>query len=466
MEKHMITVMNGKQQLQLTPERLAMYHRCNLIEAHDENHETYYLFFYKQVFLTGKKASDVKRHSFVEKAFKNGILFDSDHPLLNNLLNSTSSIKFQRFNQLLNKIQQTYTPQETVLIFTFFDTFIDKQKIIKLAQNLFYEYRRNGKLYMGYQILRILNHFAPEHGWIKQQVNHMDYQKYAMFYNQSPEQIVKKDPLYAELICFEKRTSPECQLILSSILTTGKRWTDFLSVTIDHYAKAPDSARFQTLITLLGRFISEDSEKANILNHLYRQSPDLPELQHHLFQTSLLLHNYDEAIDLVSLHRLPLTALQKKELKDVILESLPSLKKQTIEKLSVVLQQLFASDSEKLNEILMPCVSYLLKEHDINYIKAWLRPLEQSEHPLPVVKKINEMIMVLDDPDKQSSLGEMYYFFKQSEKAIECFKWDMELKPDDPKPIQSLSKIYAENGQPEESQTYQQLLRSMNKRAN
>lgn len=68
-----------------------------------------------------------------------------------------------------------------------------------------------------------------------------------------------------------------------------------------------------------------------------------------------------------------------------------------------------------------------------------------------------------DDPDHQFELGELYLYFQQLEQSLDCFKWEMELNPDNTKPVQFLSKIYLELGKKEEANAYQQLLIQMQK---
>jgi uncharacterized protein HemY len=55
------------------------------------------------------------------------------------------------------------------------------------------------------------------------------------------------------------------------------------------------------------------------------------------------------------------------------------------------------------------------------------------------------------------TLGELYVEFGQYEKAIECFSWEMELKPTNTKPLQWLSKIYREMGMNHEADAFREL---------
>ncbi|WP_113927258.1 hypothetical protein [Bacillus sp. P14.5] len=60
---------------EFTPERIAFYRDIAFVEAVDPQNELHYLFFYKEQFLTCKKALKLKRSSFIEQAFKDGIVF-------------------------------------------------------------------------------------------------------------------------------------------------------------------------------------------------------------------------------------------------------------------------------------------------------------------------------------------------------------------------------------------------------
>ena len=73
------------------------------------------------------------------------------------------------------------------------------------------------------------------------------------------------------------------------------------------------------------------------------------------------------------------------------------------------------------------------------------------------------MQTISDELDDMQTLGELYYEFRQMDKAIECFDWEMELKPADPKPLQWLAKIYREKGMNQESDIYRQLCVNLQK---
>jgi len=120
---------------------------------------------------------------------------------------------------------------------------------------------------------------------------------------------------------------------------------------------------------------------------------------------------------------------------------------------------------EKAEMLLENTVIALLKTHEINFINEWLQPFKDNFKSLPIFKKTDTIQQLSNDLDQMQTLGELYYEFSQFEKAIECFSWEMELKPTDPKPIQWIAKLYRERGMIYEADTYRQLCIDIQKQA-
>jgi tetratricopeptide (TPR) repeat protein len=76
---------------------------------------------------------------------------------------------------------------------------------------------------------------------------------------------------------------------------------------------------------------------------------------------------------------------------------------------------------------------------------------------------INRMYKIREEPDQQHFMGELYYQINQLPQAIDCFLWDLELNPINPRPIKWLTKLYNELGMVEESKSYQYLYKQVQK---
>jgi tetratricopeptide (TPR) repeat protein len=120
---------------------------------------------------------------------------------------------------------------------------------------------------------------------------------------------------------------------------------------------------------------------------------------------------------------------------------------------------------ERAEQLLTNSVSSLLKTNELPSIQKWLEPFKENHQTLKIFDKIDTMLKLNDDLDEMQTLGELYYEFKQFDKAIECFSWEMELEPTNPKPLHWLAKTYREMGMNYESDAYQQLCINVQKRA-
>ena len=104
------------------------------------------MFFYKYRFLTAVKAKRIKLQSYIEHAFKQGMIFEAPHPLIDKLISNRHEFKNLSFKQLLNKLELHYTPQEQAYILTLFESFFPKKQLFEEILTHYYEYRRNGQL--------------------------------------------------------------------------------------------------------------------------------------------------------------------------------------------------------------------------------------------------------------------------------------------------------------------------------
>jgi hypothetical protein len=99
----------------------------------------------------------------------------------------------------------------------------------------------------------------------------------------------------------------------------------------------------------------------------------------------------------------------------------------------------------------------LLQEHDLQTVRNKLLPIKEIVPHLNIFEKINKMAGLEEDPDRMMELGDYYAEFHQYDKAIDCFFWEMELQPQNPVPVQKISKMYQKKGMVKESAAYQKI---------
>ncbi|WNF36688.1 hypothetical protein RJD24_20080 [Bacillaceae bacterium IKA-2] len=462
MHKNEFLLYDKKQPIRLHVTSMTVYAQSKIIETYTENNEVYYLFFFKDNFLTARKATRLKLNSHIANAFKKGIIFHHPHPLINTLYSSCSPLKSLSFDQLMKKLETQYTQQEKALILTYFESFTPQKELFKHIQNIFYQFQRNGQLFEGYKIIQILLHFTPDHSWVKPLAGSLAFKKYADLYKELSEDLFKKDLIFVEQSLFLQKENQQSFQRLVSILSNESRWSDLISLFIYKFSLTPSNDTYHNLLQLLGEHL-HDEEITDILADLSLSVPNSPELHLDLIEKFFKLNKVEEAISLISEQSLDLNASQVRTLEGILENLNLEDSNVQIEKINYILLPLFKSEPEKLEKILRKCVTQLFKNKDINFIKEWLTPVRDSQLSLPIIEIINKMQILSEDPNQQQLLGEFYYQFNQFDKAIECFSWEMELHNNDPKPVQWLSKIYQVIGMKDEYKAYQQLYIEMQK---
>lgn len=461
METQTFTATYNKHHTELTPTRMSIYRQSKIIEAIDAKQQVYYLFFYKDTFLNGAKATKTNINSHLHKAFTNGILFQADHPLTQALLINSQPFHFNRFNQFFKRSQQKYSPQETAMIFTFFDSIIPSKEIKKLIKGIFYQYRRNGQMLASYRILRIFVDYAPDDSFGTDLIRGLQFQQYEDIYD-NLEELKQKDPLYLENECFDHLNRSHYAQHLLLQLAEQERWIDELAVRTAILSTSNTSENLAEIKRIISQHFKE-TEQIALLKSMVAEHPNLKELKIELLEKLLSDSNHDEIVRFVVTHPLSPSEAQLLQIKNSFENASAAVFPPLFEHLNNRLIELFDKDPKALEQIMIRCVSSFLPLYNLNQIKDWLSPLNQAGIHLPIEQKLDKMKQLEDDPDHQFELGELYLYFQQLEQSLDCFKWEMELNPDNTKPVQFLSKIYLELGKKEEANAYQQLLIQMQK---
>lgn len=440
-------ILNGHR---LQGKRVAFYQQSAFIEATTANNDDmYYLFFYKSKFLTASKTTKLRPHSFIETAFKKGIVFHAPHPIMQ-LISTNSPCQVINFQQLLKKLTTQFSPQEKAFILTFFESFISKKMLFEEMKTIFYEYRRNGQMYLAYQITRILMEFAPDHSFVKRLNSDPVFYKFAALYDAQSEKVLSKDRLFAEIVLHSKNDPTE----LFAFLQKEQRWIEVIAHSLNKFMKTPTEATYLSFKNTV-----KNIEIWPFLQWLYPQYPDFLPLQQDVLHEHIQRKDSKSIFSMVSDRTLDLTHEQLLAIADWIGDDITHLPPDLTVPL---LKILFEKFPDKKEPLLTKYTIEMFRTHDLAYIQQWLQPFTNADS-LRLVGKINEMHKLSDDPDGMQVMGERYFEFHQFDKAIECFNWEMELEPTNPKPVHWLAKCYAKKGLTADSHSYQQLWKNLQK---
>lgn len=458
MNMQMLKISHHNKTTELQVKQMTIYLQNKIIEAVDERQQVYYLFFYKEKYLTYVKPKKLKIHSHIKQAFTKGFNIPATHPLTQHLLSLPQTYKKVTFQQLIKKAENVYSPHEVAYIATFFDSFVSKKTLFTLIQSIFYEYRRNGQMFSSYSIIRILLDFIPQHSWVKGLSSDINFIQFSKLYDQLNEQLWRKDPLYVEKALHSHIDDRKYFLQLTELLKQQSRWGDLIAL----YIQKINEPSYPTLLKLLTSHFS-DTEVLSILEDISTRNSNLTTVHQDLLEYYLSLKKTEKVMTLLTKYQLTFTPTQSLAFEDLLRDADWDLETLSTSNIATILLPLFQIKPKKAEEVLQKCIISQLREHPIDSVVDWLSPLNNILHARPLINKIHKIKNLINDPDNQLILGELYYELKQYEQAIDCFCWEMELKSFDTKPVKWLSKIYHELGMEQEHQAYQQLYIDMQK---
>ena len=456
MNKKQFQIRVDKKNLSLTAEQLVFYKQSKVLEATDQHDNHYYLVFYKNDFINGIKSNKVKINSYIHHAFIKGIHFNGSHPITTELLKIQKSFHLISFNQLYKNIQKSYPKLEIALIISYFDSFTKAESSENLFKRTYYEYRRNGQNLTAYKLLKTYLNTGHESKFAYDMMNDMQLSKYRELYQNSLE-VYEKDPINFEAVSFDDLSNNEYTELLFQLYKEQDRPLDELAIRtamLRSKFNKINFAAFRALIDYLpvaDKILCLQDLKSNTsinkeLMTIIMTSNDPNQVAEFLMSTKLSVP--DEQLEMI---------IQSFERADMyVLSPYFHTSNKRLLKLS-------KNDAYTLEKLVKPFVSAFLDDYPLSDILDWFEPFHDEEHHLPIEQKLLKMKKMQEDPDQQFALGELYVQFRQFKKSIDCFKWEMELNPEDRKPITYLSKVYLELGDKEEAAAYQQLLVQMNK---
>jgi tetratricopeptide (TPR) repeat protein len=439
--------------------RMAVYLQSRLLEITGSNHTVFYLVYYKDRIIGGKEISQIEKASFLDRALRCGIVFDAPHPLIPNLLPKNRTVSIPNLKNLFNQLQNQFTLQEVAHAATFLDNFIEKKQLIEIIRKIYYHFRRNGQMFNAYQILRILDNFDSETNWTNHITNPSELQKYEIHY-QKPESLLDKDPLFVEQFCYHNREQTKYEILLHTLLKNQSRWFERIALSVNRFETKKEFYDYQEFFILVKDYLCQEDLLA-LLQFLYRLSPSYLPIIQDLLEELVQTKHYSEALALMKDQTKPFPPSQHK-LIETIMENLdPDSASIDLNNVNHILVPLFPTNPEKKEAIIHRFVAYLLNKHNVQKVKDWLAPFKENNLNSRITHEVNKIAVLSNDLDRQMELGELYYQLGLLDKAVECFLWEMELKPSDPNPVRWLSKIYNEKGLKQEAEAYKHFLIDM-----
>jgi tetratricopeptide (TPR) repeat protein len=447
--------------------RAAVFARCKVVEVVTSNSVSFYLMFYKDSPVYGDEVEKVSEGSFIEKAFQKGIVFESPHPILSRIL-PHYSVTIPTKKKVFSQLQDHYSLEEIAYIATCLDSFLIKEQLTDIIYKIFNEFKRNGSDFKAFQVIRMLKELVPDSSAAQDRFNLLEFHSYREIYTSNLPSIQKKDPLYFEQYCFENRSkSNECTLLKSELEEQNRLFESWL-VWIEEAEKQQTAQSAQSIdkyTNIALQFVSFSEwiwilSQANV-NPLKELSGTKPFLQEQLENNryeevaTLLLKFIDDLPgNFDSIWNLLWSHLDAKFVADHLDDLLPAL------------EQYAATDNRKqFNQLLLHLATYLFKENDLKTVQHKLIPVKKIFPHSPVIRKIDDMLEMSEDPERMMQLGKHFAEFEQFDDAIECFYWEMEFHPEDASPVWHLSKMYQRKGMVSEAEAYQKYFAELKKQA-
>ncbi|MDR6999895.1 hypothetical protein [Neobacillus niacini] len=437
--------------------RAALFARSKVVEVMTEGHDRYYLIYYKNSLIYGEKLTKITEGTFIDKVFHEGIILKAPNPMLPTFIPNLN-VSIPNKNKLFSELQSHFSLQEVAYIATTLDSFFEKNQLIGMIDKIYFHFKRSGKFMKSFQVIRILNDFAPSLKSAKERFESYEYFSYHDFYNTSSlPDILKKDPHYIELHCFQNRLNPENHKFLEEILTKQECPVEVLLLWLERVEKLQNVECVEKYTALALRFITLEQwmlvlAEANI--NPFRVLTEAKTLIEKMIAKS---NNEKAALYLFTfLDDLPHS--YETILINIWENSDPKFVFTHLDNFLVLLKHL--PDDKKtihIEQKMLQLAVLLLEEHDLQTVRQKLIPIHETVSHLKVIEMINKMAELEEDPDRMMELGDYYAEFYQYDKAIDCFFWEMELQPQNPIPVLKISKMYQQKGMVKEASEYQKI---------
>jgi tetratricopeptide (TPR) repeat protein len=460
-----LTIHHEKKHILLKPASLYVYQGFQVIEAFNmDQSECYYLYFYKASYLTGKCTSKIKRKSKLSTLLQKGIQLTNEHPFIAYLLTNNSVHTFPALTPLWEKIQKKYSSLEASAILTVFDSYMKKEKIIKVVKEFALKFRREGQLLHTYQLLRLLTEMYPSHKWAQEMSKNLQYQSYqALYTSPDTKTLLAKDPLYVEKYCWDHLDLKECRELLQQKLQNEGRQMEQLCLYTNRLLSSTedDSEAYKQLLETLPSD-TPNEDKINFLSYIMRhRTANHDKLNQHLLHLLKQSERYEDALLLLTKNNGVISASDFPYLLETVLNITSKSTAAWLSTLTFTFSEdVTPKQVQALFQLLIPAI---LDEKGLEYTHQWTEPFYSQYPAVPILLKIKRMALLKDDPDQMYALGELFYEFNQLSEAVECFNWELELDPTNVSTIKWLTKLYLEMGMVEESKSYQYMYHNLQK---
>ena len=457
MDKIEITLKDKKKLIKGFIFKMAVFAPFKVIQVKTDIHKDYYLVYFHDSLVYGDALESIGLDSFINHVFDKGIVLESNHPFLSVIL-PEEMVLLPNKNKIFSILQNQYTLLEVTYLTTTLDSFFTKDQLMNIMDKIYFHYRRNGKFFKAFQILNVLLTFSPQNTSTKDRFHAKEYYSYADFYRTSPlSDIYQKDPLYVELHCFNNRFNPDENERYKGLLTEQNRSKELLLLWMEKVQKRHQVNSIDTYTSIALSYMSMEKWIATLcyLNiNPFKELSNSKAAIHQMisekrYETAAfyllqfiddLPPSFDESLNTLFIH--------------LDTEFIVS----HLDGFLVMFQQLIRNgDTTQFEQKLSQLVGKLLESHDFHTVYQKIQPIQALVPHSLVMNKLKRMMSLLEDPDQMMELGQYYAEFKRYDDAIECFSWEMELRPDDISPVWQLSKMYQQKGMVEEATAYQQV---------
>ncbi|WP_078553648.1 hypothetical protein [Bacillus alkalicellulosilyticus] len=448
--KHTVLLQTAQNKsIELRPKKIIIYMQCKVIEAEaiQENLQVYYLFYFKNQYVTTVKATRLKRHSFIENAYKKGFVLHNPLPLLPFIIKDKEHLSLLTFTQLLNKLEKQFLPLEKTIILTYFDSFISKNKLLEVIKPSYYHFYRDGKSFLSFQLLQVIHDFSPAETWVHEFLNKQEYTKYKTHE-------YEQDLLLTEKQLFLSDDEKSSQLY-ETLLTDQARWVDLFVHYLRCYTKTPTETLFQKVKNLASSHL-HGIDMMPLLENVIENTTTPVQVKYALLESYLASKEYSKACSFLIKHHIPFSPYHIPLLEKMLTDANLTGNSFPLASIQALLIEVAKQKANETNSLLQMVVSRLLKDNSTLFVKTWLKPFQPYKTQLPCIQDVNRMVMLEEDADQQFKLGELYYQYKLYTKALECFQWEYELNDLDRHALHWLLKINRELGYEEEANILQQ----------
>lgn len=446
-----LTIKDKKKIVKGNVSRAALYARSKVVIVETAEKETYYLLYYGNALIYGEQLEPHAEESFISQAFQDGIAIEAPNPLLTALI-PQSTVTLPQRNKLFSQLQNQFSPQEIAYIATTLDAFFTKDQLEKVIEKIFLHYRRNGNFMKSFQILQILTAFLPDLKSALERMHSHDYYTYQNFYDSSSlPTILKKDPLYVELHCFKNRLNPELRNLFEKIVQSRNDSIDLMLLWLENGAKSriDEYTRLALQLVTLPEWIFILTKTG------VNPFQVLPEAR---LAVEKMLH--DGEYETAALHLLPFMNDLPKNYEGIMKILWENLDAEFIvtyleEFLTVLIEgdEGIQQTEAKIHQLAV----LLLEGVELPAAFETLQPVEKILPNSLVLGKLKHMMELAEDPDHMMELGDLYAEFQQFDRALDCYFWEMELRPQDPAPVLKISKCYSKKGMAQDSEIYQDI---------